>query len=137
MEFITEFITDLLIFHPKIFKIILVIVGVLLVFILMSILHFLGKKKKEIKAEELMEEVKNREKYLQERKDRLNNREKEFEKKLVVKYKNMKKNYKKNIGNKFRQEINKITGLTNEEIVERYGKMVKNNNFDSLWDNVK
>ena len=137
MDFITEFITDLLIFHPKIFKIILVIVGVLLVFILMSILHFLGKKKKEIKAEELMEEVKNREEYLQERKNRLDKREEQFEKKLVVKYEKKKKNYKKNIGNKFRQEINKITGLTNEEIVERYGKMVENNNYDSLWDNVK
>ena len=137
MEFITEFITDLLIFHPKIFKIILVIVGILLVFILMSILHFLGKKKKELKGEKLLEEVKNREEYLQERKNRLDKREEQFEKKLVVKYEKKKKNYKKNIGNKFRQEINKITGLTNEEIVERYGKMVENNNYDSLWDNVK
>lgn len=137
MEFITEFITDLLIFHPKIFKIILVIVGVLLVFILMSILHFLGKKKKEIKAEKLLEEVKNREENLQDRKDRLNKREDQFEKKLVVKYENMKKNYKKNVSNKFKKEITKITGLSNEEIVERYGKMVKENEYDSLWDNVK
>lgn len=131
-----DFLNDIMLYHPIIFKIILVIIGVFVVFILMSILQLLGKKKREIKAEELMEEVKNREENLQDQKDRLNKREEQYERKLRIKYENMKKNYKRNASYKFRQEINKITGLSNEEIVERYGKMVKNNNFDSLWDNV-
>lgn len=129
-----DLLNNIMIYHPIIFKIFLVIFGVLLVFILMSIIHFLGKKKRQIKGEKLLKEVKMREQNLQERKNRLDQREKELERKLNSKYEKKKRNLEIKMNKKFKEELNNIAGLSTEKIVKRYGKLIKNDELDSLWD---
>jgi len=129
-----DLFNNVMIYHPKTFKVFLITLGILLVFVLMSILHFLGQKRKGIKAEKLMKEVKKREKYIQEKKERLNKKEKEFEQKIISKYETEKRHIKGRMTRKLKKELDIIAGLPTETLIKRYGEMMKNNDIDSLWD---
>lgn len=128
------FINRLLIFHPIIFKVLFGMAGTIVILILIMNLRFIREKFKEIKAKKQLEEVKNREENLNKRKKKLDEREKKLEYNLELKYQKKKEVLKRRNNKKLKQELDNIAGLPTEEIIKRYGRLLKKDELDSLWD---
>lgn len=128
-----DFINKLMLYHPIMFKIVFGMAGTILILVLIMSLRFIREKFKELKAEKRLKEAESREGNLDELEKKLNIRESKLEEKLEKKYQKKRKELKSRASRQLKKEIVNVTGLPIENIVRRYGKLIKNDDLDSFW----
>lgn len=126
-----DFINDLMYYHPIIFKVLFGTAGLIIILILISILQMIRDKIKLYSALDRLDEAEKKEKELEQREERLEER---IESRLEEKYQKKRKKLKNKANRKLKKEIVKVTGLPIEDVVRKYGKLIKNDELNDLWD---
>ena len=122
-----DFINDLMYFHPIIFKILFGTAGLIIILILISILQMIREKIKLYSALDRLDEAEKKE-------EELAVREANLEEKLEEKYKEKEKKLINQANRQLKKEIVKVTGLPIEDVVREYGKLIKNDDLNDLWN---